>query len=124
MKDLKSILSNYFQNNHDYQSFEKQSIVLDSWTSIVGSALSKHCTATKLDETGTLFISSREAVSQNTTSSSDHYWLNTLRYLEPQILDKYEKLLGKRLVQKLQIVNPSMGRRFQQSKEKKNTKRS
>ena len=92
MDDLKSVLNRLLKKVPNYQQRLHEMEVYEVWPSIVGEKLAKQCWPVKLLDDGVLLIAA--------TSSA---WLQSLRYLEPQILAKYEKALKSKKVKALRF---------------------
>lgn len=92
MDPLKKILSQLLKSVPQYQQKTQQLEVYDLWPTIVGERTAKHTWPVKLLDGGVLLIAAESSV-----------WLQSLRYLEPQILSKYEAALKKKTVTALRF---------------------
>ena len=93
LNDLKSILERILRSTPNYQENMLKLEIYRSWEDVVGPRVAKHCWPVKVLEGGLLLIAAE--------SSS---WLQSLRYLEPQILDKFEAALKGRKVKGLRFM--------------------
>ena len=95
---LKSILQQIFKNAPQYEEKKLEIQIFESWSRVVGERTARHCHPLKLIDDGTLLVGAESSV-----------WLQSLRYLEAQILDKFEKELKVRKIKQLRykLVTPS-----------------
>jgi predicted nucleic acid-binding Zn ribbon protein len=92
MDDLKRVLQKILKATPNYEATVERNQVVDQWETIVGERVAKHCWPVKLFDDGILII-----------AAESNSWLQSLRYLEPQILQKYEKALGSKKVKGLRF---------------------
>lgn len=90
MKALREILGKILASNPSFQDRKKEFEVYECWEKAVGSRVAKNCWPVKLLPGGVLLVASG--------SSS---WLNQMRYLEAQVLERLEEELKDRRVKQL-----------------------
>lgn len=87
MDMLKDILGKLLKATPNYAENQLKSRVFEAWPQIVGERVAKHAWPVKLLDDQYLLVA--------TESSA---WMHNLRFLEAQIVEKYEKALGKKEV--------------------------
>lgn len=97
--NLRNILGQLLKSTPNYEARLKEMEVLEFWPHIVGDRVSKHCWAVRMLDGGILLVAAE--------SSS---WLHNMRFLEQQIVEKYEKEFKEKRVRglrfKLQTHHP------------------
>src|SRR4051794_34590142 len=92
MDDLKNILGRILKKTPNFKEHELKVRIFEAWERVVGERVAKQCWPLHLLNDGTLLIGAESSA-----------WLNSLRYLEAQIVEKYEKELGSRIVKQLRF---------------------
>jgi predicted nucleic acid-binding Zn ribbon protein len=92
MDNLKDILRQILKTTPKYKENMDRLAVYEAWPRVVGEKTAKHSWPVKLFDDGVLLV-----------AAENNAWLQSLRYLEAQILDKLEKALGKRRVRELRF---------------------
>lgn len=90
--NLKNILEQILKSTPNYEDQRAKGIVFEAWPKIVGDRVAKHCWPIKLFDDGLLLIAAESSV-----------WLQSLRYLEAQIVEKYEKELKSKKIKGLRF---------------------
>jgi predicted nucleic acid-binding Zn ribbon protein len=90
MKDLKSILKSVLKATPNYQENMARIEIYEAWPKVVGEKVAKHAWPVKMVEDGALLVAAESSV-----------WLQSLRFLEPQIIEKFAKELGSKKVKSL-----------------------
>ena len=90
MDSLKDVLAKLLKSTPNYKENLLRSQVYDAWPRLVGEKVARHCWPIKLLPDGTLLIGAESSA-----------WLQSLRYLEAQILEKFERELKGRKVKSL-----------------------
>ncbi|MBI3555348.1 MAG: DUF721 domain-containing protein [Deltaproteobacteria bacterium] len=83
MNNLKDILGKILKKTPNYEENVLKARIFEAWPRIVGEKVAAHCWPSKIVEGNALLIAGESSA-----------WLHSLRYLEAQILTKYEKELG------------------------------
>ena len=93
MNSLKAILDSVLKNKvPGFSEKETEFEIIKIWHEAVGDKIAKNSWPVKMIDQKTLLIASDNSV-----------WLNQLRYLEAEILNKLEERLKKRLIEKLKF---------------------
>lgn len=93
MNNLKDILNSLLKDKvPGFSEKELEFQIIQIWKEAVGEKISKNCWPVKCIDPHTLLIASDNSV-----------WLNQLRYLENEILNKLENKLKKRQITKLKF---------------------
>src|SRR5689334_10552070 len=100
MKDLKSILKTVLKRTPNYEENMARIEIYEAWPRVVGERVAQHAWPVCLLDKGVLLIAAESSV-----------WLQSLRYLEVQILENFAKELGKRRVISLRYKLESARRR-------------
>lgn len=87
MDDLKAILSRILKSTPHYEENRLKAEIFAAWPRVVGDRIAQHCWPVKLLDGGLLLI-----------AGESNAWLQSLRYLELQIIEKFEKELKARRV--------------------------
>jgi predicted nucleic acid-binding Zn ribbon protein len=92
MDSLKDIIGRFLKSTPLFEDHQLKVRVFDAWPKLVGERVAQHCWPTRLFDDGTLLVGAESSV-----------WLHSLRYLETQILTKYETELGEKKVRALRF---------------------
>lgn len=92
MERIKNILGQLLRTVPQYEGKKRAFEVYEAWPGIVGERTAKHCWPLKLLDDGTLLVAAENSA-----------WLQSLRYLEPQILAKFEAELKSKRVKQLRF---------------------
>lgn len=92
MDGLKGILGKILKSVPQYEQKMAQIEIYEAWREIVGERTAQHTWPVKLLDGGLLLI-----------AADNSAWLQSLKFLEPQILDKYEKKLKSRRIKGLRF---------------------
>ena len=87
MNDLKAILEKLLKTTPNFKEHQAKTEVFAAWPKVVGERVAAHAWPVKLLEDGALLV-----------AGESNAWLQSLRYLESQIVEKYEKELGKKRI--------------------------
>ena len=85
MDELKRILDKILKSTPNFDEGMTRIQIYESWSKIVGDRIAKHCWPVALFDDGTLIVAAESNV-----------WLQSLRYLERQILDKVNAELAQK----------------------------
>lgn len=92
MEGIKGILGKLLKSVPQYEQKMAQIEIYEAWREIVGERTAQHTWPVKLLEDGLLLV-----------AADNSAWLQSLKFLEPQILDKYEKKLKSRRIKGLRF---------------------
>lgn len=92
MEQLKKILGQILKSVPQYKEKTDQFAVYEAWPKVVGERAARHCWPVVLLDGGILLVAAESSV-----------WLQSLKYLEPQILEKLEKELKSKRVKQLRF---------------------
>ncbi|MEW6056537.1 MAG: DUF721 domain-containing protein [Bdellovibrionota bacterium] len=87
---LKKILSEVLKSTPNYRERTREFEVYEAWPRIVGDRVAKHCWPAKMLDNGVLLVASQSSA-----------WLQSLRYLEQEIIAKYEREFKEKRVKAL-----------------------
>jgi predicted nucleic acid-binding Zn ribbon protein len=93
MEDLKRILERVLDATPNYEENMERLRVFEAWPRAVGEKIASRAWPVKLTDDGVLCVAAENSA-----------WLQSLRYLEPQILDKLEAELKHRAVKQLRLM--------------------
>jgi predicted nucleic acid-binding Zn ribbon protein len=93
MEDLKRILERVLDATPNYEENMERLRVFEAWPRAVGEKIASRAWPVKLTDDGVLLIAAENSA-----------WLQSLRYLEPQILEKLEAELKHRVVKQLRLM--------------------
>lgn len=85
MDELKRILDKILKSTPNFDEGMTRIQIYESWPKIVGERVAKHCWPVAMFDDGTLIIAAESNV-----------WLQSLRYLERQILEKVNAELAQK----------------------------
>lgn len=92
MERIKNILGQLLRSVPQYEHKTAQMAVLEAWPRVVGERTAQHTWPITMLEGGLLLIAAENSA-----------WLQSLKFLEPQILEKYEAALGSKKVKGLRF---------------------
>ena len=87
MNDLKGILDRLLKSTPNFEENNVKIEIFAAWPRVVGEKIAQHAWPVKLLEGGALLV-----------AGESNAWLQSLRYLEAQIVEKYEKELKRKKI--------------------------
>ena len=87
MNNLKDILGKILKKTPNYEGNVLKERIFAAWPKVVGEKVAAHCWPSKLLDGNALLVAGESSA-----------WLHSLRYLEAQIVAKYETELGGKYV--------------------------